>query len=145
MGYIESSYFVHPNGLIEFALLTGDSCHWPHLGHLVEHKLLSDFKLKLKAFEDICYAIQHCHSHNIAHLQIHPTNILQDGFGTFKIGNFDSSIIISNGMNGTESNFRSPYSRNSIFPNLTDHDVDDHRTSHTLIATTAVRNSLIAH
>ena len=40
--YIGSSHYVHSNGLIEFALLTENSCHWPHLGHLVEHKLLSD-------------------------------------------------------------------------------------------------------
>ena len=81
----------------------------------MEHKLLSDFKLKLKAFEDICHAIQHCHKNNIAHLSIHPINILQDGFGTFKIRNFDSSIYMNTRLFHPQIIIKFPYTRNSIF------------------------------
>eukprot|EP01084_Bolivina_argentea_P111586 199056_1 len=121
--YIGSSHFVHQDGSIEFAILTENSSSWFHLSYLMEQKLLNDFKLKLKAFEDICHSIQHCHLNSIAHLSIHPTNILQDGFGTFKLTNFDSSII----MNHTNNNFNNgqyhcsaaAYTRHSIFSNVT--------------------------
>merc|ERR1711933_630341 len=127
--YIGSSHFVHQDGSIEFALLTENSSLWSHLNILMNEKLLNDFKLKLKAFEDICHSIQHCHKNDISHLSIHPINILQDGFGTFKITNFDSSIIMNNGLNsGKNNNFvhgSIPYSRNSIFSNANNEQKDE--------------------
>ena len=119
--YVGSSHFVQQNGSIEFALLTENVSPWTNLQHLMEKQLLNDFKLKLKAFEDLCHAIQHCHTNNIAHLSIHPLNILQDGFGTFKLSNFASSIIMSNGLSTMQ------YSRNSIFSAM---HVMDHHNEH---------------
>jgi len=135
--YIGSSHFVHQDGSIEFALLTENCASWLTLSDLIQQKLLTEFKLKLKAFEDICHSIQHCHKHKIAHLSIHPRNILQDGFGIFKLSNFDAAIIMNSGMatsgNNNFINHAIPYTRNSIFSNIANYPsstLDSHHHKH---------------
>ena len=57
----------------------------------MEQNLLNDVKLKLKAFEDICHSVQHCHGNDTAHLSIASYNILQDRLDILNIINFDSN------------------------------------------------------
>ena len=49
-----------------------------------------------------------------------------DGFGTFKLTNFDSSIIMNKGIIGSSDN--TPYSRNSIFSDPLEDDYNDYET-----------------
>ena len=94
--YIGSSHLRHPQGSVEFVILT-DDCGSIRLDEMLLEGKLTETNLKIKCFEDICLAIKHCHDNSVAHLKIIPRNILVDAFGTFKLSNFSYAVTISTG------------------------------------------------
>ena len=97
--YIGSSHLRHPQGNVEFAILT-DDCGSIRLDSMLNENQLTETNLKVKCFEEICLAVKHCHDNGIAHLKILPANILRDAFGTFKLSNFSFALAVSNSNSG---------------------------------------------
>lgn len=57
---------------------------------------LTDYQIKL-FFNQLCMAVKHCHSYNVAHLDIKLENCLYDGRGYLKLSDFGNALWMNDG------------------------------------------------